>query len=313
MTRAVSFLLPTLDLPELLEKNLPPLLDILEARDVGDEVVVIDDTGTSNVARFVRERFPACRAIARERNGGFARAVTSGVEAAINELVFSMNTDVRVHPGFLEPLIETISREEVGAVTPRVRLDGEEGDLESVTQMSLERGLARFLQPNLESSLETPVEFTDRPIPVGFAVGGTLLMEKATFLEVGGFDPVYEPFYWEDIDLSWKLWKRGFQVLMDPRSVVDHMHQSTIGSVVPRELIRCMQRKNRYAFTWRHLSNDELRESLPLLANRIVDASLQRSREELVGLCYALEDLEAILAGRREGPGFAELAERLAD
>ena len=63
------------------------------------------------------------------------------------------------------------------------------------------------------------------PTPVAFAVGGTCLFRRVEFLAGGGFDPLYEPFYWEDIDLCWQAWSAGRRVLYQPASVVEHHHR----------------------------------------------------------------------------------------
>ncbi|PJE58197.1 MAG: glycosyltransferase family 2 protein, partial [Candidatus Portnoybacteria bacterium CG10_big_fil_rev_8_21_14_0_10_36_7] len=45
---------------------------------------------------------------------------------------------------------------------------------------------------------------------------------------LNGFDELYSPFYWEDIDLSYRAWKTGYTVLFDPQVLVEHHHETTI-------------------------------------------------------------------------------------
>jgi GT2 family glycosyltransferase len=43
-------------------------------------------------------------------------------------------------------------------------------------------------------------------------------------MQLKGFSPVFEPFYWEDTDLSYRGQQQGWKVLFDPRCKVIHHH-----------------------------------------------------------------------------------------
>lgn len=316
MSRPVSVAIPCLDDRDLLERSLPPLAAELARRRGADEVLVVDDTGQDRLARWLGERFPGVRVLARAQNGGFARALRDGFEAARHELVFAMNPDVVVRPGFLEPLVACLEQADVQAAVPRVLLRGREDAVESLVRMDLERGEARVLQPGLaEGDPSAPrAALPDAPVPVPFAIGGTSLFRRAAFLERGGFDPAFEPFYWEDVDLGWTLWRAGGRVLYQPASVVEHHHRGTIGRVVPEALVRAAIEKNRLLFLWKHLDGEErLLEHLAWLQRFAIDAWMGERREELVWLALALEQADQALAARAArpaGPGFGELCRR---
>ena len=299
MKGSVSVVLPSLEALDLLELNLPPLLRELERRGAGDEAIVVDDTGRGVLAEPLARRFPAVRVVTREENGGFARALASGVEAARHPLVFSMNTDVRVRPGFLAPLVTALEPEDVAAVAPLVLLGGEERRIESVVELAFERGMPAVLQPLLAAQGSLPRERT----PIAFAVGGTCLFEKRAFLERGGFDPLYEPFYWEDVDLCFELWSRGARVLLEPASVIEHHHRGTIGKLVAEPVFRAAIERNRLLFAWKFLDDPALAaEHVEGLLRSTLDAWIRDERAELVWLVLALERLDRALEARRRRP-----------
>ena len=62
-----------------------------------------------------------------------------------------------------------------------------------------------------------------------FTGGGSSAFDRRKFLELGGFDHLYRPFYYEDTDLGFMAWKRGWKVLYEPGSIVFHEHRGTIG------------------------------------------------------------------------------------
>ena len=54
--------------------------------------------------------------------------------------------------------------------------------------------------------------------------------DKKKFMEIKGFDELFSPFYWEDVDLSYRIWKRNWQILYEPNSVAHHQVHGTINS-----------------------------------------------------------------------------------
>jgi glycosyltransferase involved in cell wall biosynthesis len=56
------------------------------------------------------------------------------------------------------------------------------------------------------------------------------MIPKALFLSVGGFDPRYEPAYYEDTDLAFKVCRAGYKVLYQPLSDVIHCEGATGGT-----------------------------------------------------------------------------------
>jgi len=299
VTRPVSVVMPSLDDLDLFERHLPALLAELERRDAHDEVVVVDDTGRDVLAGPLGARWPAVRVVANKENAGFARAMTAGIQAARHELVFAMNPDVLVRRGFLDPLVACLSEPDVWAVVPRILLGGKEDKIESWAFLRERNGLLELDQPAL-SGAANPGAL--RLSPVAFAVGGACLYRRADFL-AQGFDPLYEPFYWEDIDWSWVGWRAGKRVLYQPASVVEHLHRGTIGRRVPAGFVRAMVERNRLLFAWKHLDEPELqRRHLAALYRWALDTYLEDRREDLVWLAFALDRVRAALDSRKALP-----------
>ncbi len=287
MSVPVSVVIPSLADRELLSLALAPLLAELDRRALGDEVIVVDDSGAGALTEWLSASYPSVRVQSNERNLGFGAALLRGVEAASHELVFAMNPDVRIQPGIFEPLVETL-RHDVWAVSPYVLLDGERPDAESLSELRLEGGFPVLVHQGLEV---VPGEVHPRypgGIPVAFALGGAMLLRRADFL-ASSFDPRYAPFYWEDVDWAQDALRRGLRVLVDPRAVAHHHHRGTIQPRVPERLVRAAIEKNRLLFAWKHLEGDDRRAHLEALTARIVEHAVCEDREELVWLLLALE------------------------
>lgn len=302
-SRAVSAVIPGLDDFGLLEQNLPPLL--AELAPLGGEVVLVDDTGRDVVRGWVETQLPEhvraaehaalVRVVARAENGGFAAALLDGVTAATNERVFAMNPDIRVTAGFLEPLLARLV-DGVHSVVPRILLFGEDDRIESVVEIDFDRDVAYVRQRALEGEA---ARFEEEATAVTYAIGGAMLLRRGPFVASGGFDRLFDPFYYEDVDLGFGAWAAGEEVVYEPASVVEHHHRGTIRKRVDEDFVRAVIERNRFLFQWKYLGDDELaRRHLASLYRAALDAYQGDQRQELIWLVMALDELETLGASR---------------
>ncbi|HKX45713.1 MAG TPA: glycosyltransferase, partial [Planctomycetota bacterium] len=256
-------------------------------------------TGSGELARWVAARFPSARSVANAANLGFARALRAGIEAARHGLVLAMNPDILVREGFLEPLVAALGDPEVHSAVPRILLFGDPERVESIVEIAFERDLAYVRQRGLEGQAR---RFSG-VLPVNYAIGGALLVRRDEFLAGGGFDPLYEPFYYEDVDLGFAAWRAGRRVLWVGDSVVEHHHRGTIRRRVDEGLVRAVIERNRLLFQWKFVEGEEAVErELEALYRLAIDAYLRDEREELVWLALALDRLQELEASRRALP-----------
>ena len=89
--------------------------------------------------------------------------------------------------------------------------------------------------------------------PCFYGGGGSSAFDRQKFLELGGFDKLFEPFYLEDTDLGYLAWKRGWQVLYQPQSLVYHEHRGTIGKRFSEKQIRAVLKKNYILWVWKNV------------------------------------------------------------
>ncbi|MBI1787541.1 MAG: glycosyltransferase [Acidobacteria bacterium] len=244
-TAAVSVVIPNWNGRDLLEKYLPSVETAL-AGNPANEIVVVDNGSSDGSAEMLREKFPRVKVLALERNLGFGGGSNAGFRAAANDVVVLLNSDMRVEPDFLAPLLEGFSDERVFAVSCQIlfapdRLREETG----LTQGWWEDGQIRVRHRNDPAVTGL--------YPCFYGGGGSCAFDRRKFLELGGFDPLFEPFYMEDTDLGYLAWKRGWKVLYQPQSVVFHEHRGTIGKRFRQEQIDAVLNKNYLLFCWKNI------------------------------------------------------------
>lgn len=246
-----------------LRDNLPALLQ--ETRRSGTPVLVVDDASPDDTPDRLAEEFPDVRLVRRSVNGGFGAACNEGVLAADAPIVYLMNADVRVTPGFLEPVLASFADDpSVFAVSSiAVSRDGRTVE-DGPRRAELRRGHLKWTRFDRQALLAL-----ERPVPTLYAVGAHVAVDRRRFLELGGFDGLYAPFYWEDVDLSYRALKRGWRVLCEPRSRVHHLREgSDIERTQPRRRYVLANHRNRFLFVWKNLHDPGLfwgRHVLPVV------------------------------------------------
>ena len=78
-------------------------------------------------------------------------------------------------------------------------------------------------------------------------------LEKSIWDELGGLDILYNPFYWEDIDLSYRARKSGYKTLFENKSVVRHEHEKgSIKNKYNPQDVKKIAYKNQFIFAWKN-------------------------------------------------------------
>src|SRR5262249_16619538 len=116
---SASVVIPNWNGRDLLEEYLPSVIEAL-AGSSGTEIIVVDNGSTDGSAKFVRQQFPSVRVLALGGNLGFGGGSNAGFRAAKNDVVVLLNSDMRVQPDFLAPLLEPFADEKVFAVSCQI-------------------------------------------------------------------------------------------------------------------------------------------------------------------------------------------------
>lgn len=239
-----SVVIPNWNGKDLLERFLPSVLDALSP---DDELIVVDNASTDGSAELLRERFPRVKLIQTERNLGFGGGSNLGIASARNRIAVLLNNDMRVTKDFLQSLLEGFTDERVFAVSSQIFFSDPSRRREEtgLTAGAFEKG---FIRVRHEVSPEIDTLF-----PTFYAGGGSTAYDREKFLELGGFDRLFEPFYLEDTDLSYCAWRKGWKVLYQPHSRLFHEHRATIGKHYSREAILAYLKKNYVLMVWKNV------------------------------------------------------------
>ncbi len=231
----LSIIIPNFNGADLLEKNLPAVLQTK-----ADEIIVVDDA-SQDQSISILEKFSNIKLIKHEKNKGYGQSINDGVEASNGDIVVFLNTDVCPHTDFLEPLLPYFDRKEVFAVNCH-----EPG-----------RSWARGAFINGYFHHEPGSQTENSHISL-YASGGSAAFSKEKFIQLGLYDPLYHPFYWEDTDISYRAWKRGWEVWWEPQAVVEHQTSSTINKYFSKQFKDFIVQRNELIFNWKNITDEDL-------------------------------------------------------
>lgn len=303
--KSVSVVIPAYNGRQLLEKYLPPLLEACRKSPVPVEIIVVDDAGGDDSARFLRERYPEIRVLVNERNIGFAATMNRGIEAATGDILLALNTDMAVDDALFGKPLEWFADPAVFSVTPNL-VYPHNGRSQSITRLktSFCWFQALELQPADLPGLEGE-------IPIFFGSGGASFYDREKLLRLGGFDLVYHPFYIEDIDLSYRAWKAGWKCLAEPSVTVFHESNATIKSHYWKRYIKTVSDRNRILFLWLNVTDwDLIARYFVFLPLSLVKDILLFRKYKFVGFFWALKYLPRIPAGRRQRKEYFRVSDR---
>jgi len=187
------------------------------------EILLVDNASSDRVAQAAAAADPAIRLIENPENLGFAAAVNQGARAARGRWLALLNPDAYAAPDWLARLAATAEAcPEVRCFTSRQLMADDPGRLDGLGDVMALAGYP------FRGGYAHPDPGPIAPGWVFSACGGAMLIERALFLGLGGFDERLFC-YCEDVDLGYRLRLVGEPTLLVPDAVVRHVGSASTG------------------------------------------------------------------------------------
>ncbi|MBR9914543.1 MAG: glycosyltransferase family 2 protein [Algicola sp.] len=253
--------------------------------DLDAEIIVVDNHSDDDSCLMVKSNFPNVILIENKENSGFSVGNNIGVKKAKGEFVCILNPDTVVAEDTFTRLLNLSElKNNLGILSCRL-IDGQ----------------GRFL-PECKRNIPTPLvamkkimglsrsyyvsNLNDKgTAKVPIFVGAFMLMPKAIYLEVGGFDEDYF-MYGEDVDLSYKVLLAGYDnIYHGSTTVIHYKGESTLkNEVYAQRFYGAMQ-----IFYEKHFKSNIIFDSLVWLGTKL-GPIFQRHEEprDLKPLAYQL-------------------------
>ena len=194
-----------------------------DAADGAFEVVLVDNASLDGCGKVASARWPWLEVVRSEVNLGFAGGVNLGARAAGGDVLILLNDDAAAERGFVEAHLNTLEDFPSAAATAG-RLTDWPG-----RRHDFIRGGVTFDVHAFQLGQGWPVDEIDAPAdgePLPFACGGNMAIRRTDWDALGGFDDDLFA-YFEDVDLGWRVWATGREVVAAPDAVARHRGSAT--------------------------------------------------------------------------------------
>lgn len=187
------------------------------------EVIIADDGSTDSTQRLL-SRNPSLRYLRNPSPLGFLQNCNGAAKTAKGDYLVLLNNDTEVTGGWLDNLLQTF-RDLPSAGLVGSMLIYPDGRLQEAGGVIWRDGsgmnFGRFDDP------ERPEYNYLRD--VDYCSGASVMVPRALWQQLGGFDEHYLPAYYEDTDLAFRVRQAGYRVLYQPLSRVIHVEGATSG------------------------------------------------------------------------------------
>jgi GT2 family glycosyltransferase len=225
-------------------EHLKGLLPTLKKQTFKDFEILISDQGSTDgsVGWLKKNKI---RFIQNGRNTGFSGGVNRGLRNVKTKYVAILNDDMRIEPNCLHLLMGAIMKDEkIGAVQGLV-VNWAGTHIEST---GLVITYSSFIATRDKG--KPFVGASGEPREVAMVNGSATIYRMSVFKKVGMFDEDFNPIYNEDADMSIRMKKVGYTLMLHPSAVLYHHSGPTAKKLGYTG--RLINHRNRYRLMRKH-------------------------------------------------------------
>lgn len=199
------------------------------------EIIIVDNASADESVDYLTRQLPGVRIIANQENIGFGRANNLALEQAKGDFVLFLNPDTIIADNVLETLAEFLRNKPIAGAAGACMI-GSNGVFAPESRRALPSPFVSFCKM---SGLQTLfpksrifgryyMKYLDREKKnrIDVISGACFFMRKDLAMQLHGFDTTYF-MYGEDIDLSYRILKSGFQNWYLPVKILHYKGEST--------------------------------------------------------------------------------------
>lgn len=215
-----------------LEKFLPSVVE----HSNGAKIIIADNASNDDSISFLKENYPKIEIIRNNENKGFAGGYNEALKSVKSKFYLLLNSDIEVTKGWLEPLLEVMEDPQVAGCQPKILSYQNRTMFEHAGASGgyLDRNYYPFCRGRIFDKFEEDHGQYNGKTEIFWATGAALLIRSDLFHEVGGFDEAFFA-HMEEIDLCWRLKKRGYSFIVEPKSTIYHVGGGTLPYLSPRK------------------------------------------------------------------------------
>ena len=269
---------------DLLERFFLSVVNAAKASRYSCKVTLLDNQSCDDSVAYVREHFPEVEVYIAKENKVLC-SFNEYVEKCAEDIVILLNNDMELDLNFVNPLIEFFLKEE------NVFFVATDED------RSIVRIHYGILAPDMYYEGH---EFLNRK--EGFTLSaGVAAFDRKKFLELGGYDTIYLPGRYEDVDLCYRGWKRGWKGLYQPASKKMHLGGASFEKAFVHDATQSLVFRNAIFFMVKNITDFHVFAQFVFwLPIRLIGALLTGKLFFWTGFFQAIQRLPEAIKRRKE-------------
>lgn len=195
------------------------------------ELVIIDNGSNDGTAEWLKKFYDEAEdhdvhveLIFNYGNIGCSTARNQGIAAAKGELIAFCDNDIALrNRNWLKQMAEDLRDSQVGMVGPKIIYPFEPFNIQCAGASVTPSGRIVFRGRGEDRNSPTYNE----KIEVQCLISACCMTKKAVLEECGGFDEIFNPVEYEDIDLCYRIRSHGYKIMYDPKVEMYHFESVT--------------------------------------------------------------------------------------
>jgi GT2 family glycosyltransferase len=229
---------------------------VFQQTELPDEIFLMDNHSSDCSVDFVRKHYPSVKIIISPENFGTAEGSNFAFLKTKGEFIIFQSNDIRLDKNCVKRLIETLNSKDVGICTS-VLLQ------KNSTLIDNAGGIVDFFGFPMQKYPDRKIEEIPNREEVFFSYGGSFIIRRKIFEQIGGFDPRYFTLN-DDVDLGWRTRLLGYKVIYDKKSFVYHKGSATLSTLFDRPTKHYWSERNAFRTFIKNSENKRFFLLMPL-------------------------------------------------
>lgn len=244
--KSISVVLPNYNGQHLMELYIPSTIEALQFSQIDFEFIVVDDCSKDNSVAFIEKEYPNIILLKNDLNSGFSKTCNKGISYASKDLVFLLNSDVKLTQKYFEQQLKYFEMPSTFGVMGRImNFDGEK--MEDTARVPYYKG-AKFKADKFFYLEDDQKCFTC------YLSGANALIDRRKINFLNGLNEIYTPFYFEDFDLGLRAWKMGWHLYYNHESICYHEVSSSTNAIKNSNSVKIIYNRNSFILQSIHLN-----------------------------------------------------------
>ena len=196
-------------------------LDSILTQDFEDyEIIIVDNASIDKTCEIIKKGYPDIILMENKKNLGVCAARNQAIDKATGMFILCLDPDVSLGTNFLQKIYEAVKdNTDIGASGSLILREDKKTIYSAGIYPSF---LWRFF--DIGSGRIGEDRFKEKKYVFGVSAAAALYRREALESVKQGMEYFDEDFFYffEDVDISWRLRKKGWKILFDPEAVCFH-------------------------------------------------------------------------------------------